>query len=265
LNVTDRRELIANRGFLDRRRHQIRGQGHVSRFQVVALDLGLGGERFDLPPIAAEHVRVVGNGGLGRMKVVEQGLVVDGALRVLDGLNHRPVALHARRDAVGEVPRDFLPLEVVIQPDGGKEESALRRRHLLGLAQRRLRIADARVLLEGQFDQRIQPRRLKQRPPLPADVRGRIEMLRLAARRRRVGRFQRQGRGAVARILRGSGPVKIGSDAGGRQEGRREHRHARRTPRRPRHGTACRGIGAARACSACRIHHASPGSDRSPV
>ena len=103
-----------------------------------------------------------------------------GAAQVLNRRDVRTIALHAGGHAAAEVSSHFLAFEGVVRSYGRVEESSLRRDQFLSLAQCRLRIENGGVVLESLLDQDIQLRRLKQSPPLPADI-GRREMLHIAA------------------------------------------------------------------------------------
>src|SRR5438128_180502 len=58
------RDLTAHRRFLHRCGDDVRGQCQISGLELVALELGLRRQRFDLPPCAAEDIRHVAHGQL---------------------------------------------------------------------------------------------------------------------------------------------------------------------------------------------------------
>ena len=201
-------DLRLQRGEVDRRDHDVGGERQIRRLELEALHLGQRLLRFDLAAHAAEHVGRVGDVERGRGDAVH-----DGRTRL---------ALRRQR---GE-----LLLALAVGRKRREQRALLGIKVLARLAERCLRGVDVGIGLQGFLDQRVELRRVEERPPFAGDVHGGHEALRRAAGAAgRAGlRRQRFGRVAGGRGL--GGPLEVGTGAAAGEKsggkGRREKANA---------------------------------------
>ncbi len=147
-DVAGRFDLAAQRRFLDGGRHYVRGQRQIGRFQFEAFVVGLRRRRFDLPALAAEYVRRIGD--------VDAGLVQIEQLR-------RPAAAERRR-------RELLALGRRLSIRLRQQLAGLGVEIFLGLPQRRLRSLQIRIGLQRLGDQTVEFPGMEHLPPLAGDI-----------------------------------------------------------------------------------------------
>ena len=152
-------DLAAQRGFLHRRRHHVRGQRQIRRFEFEVLVFGERRVRFDQPPLAAKYV--------GRVRDVHSGLVEIEDLRRTGQAEFRLRQRLTREGAGGGDARQQL--------------AARRIQILLGLPQCRLRGLQVRIGVERFGNQRVDLLGMEHLPPLARNIAAHGELLRRAA------------------------------------------------------------------------------------
>ncbi len=144
-DLLGRRDLGAQRRFLDGGRRQARGQRQVRRLELEALALGSGPQRLHLAPDAAEHIERVAQRPL-------RGVEVEAQL--------------VRAQWRGQGCGDFLTARGEVGLDGWIERAPPREVQLPCLAQRGLCRDEGGTGVERFHHERVQRWRPKQRPPL---------------------------------------------------------------------------------------------------
>ena len=119
-------DLRPQRCLLDGSGSHIRGEGDVSCFEGKALCLRLRGQRFHLPPVAAEYVGHESHGEFRRLKIVVQRRRVWVNARLQGCGEVVAVALNAGSLVVGEVAGYLVPLRLVGCADRRVEGAFLR-------------------------------------------------------------------------------------------------------------------------------------------